>query len=53
MPRVGGAGVRGGLKGAGGGVGALDGGEGWIFIEPTDEEFVDAYLELAQDEAER
>ena len=32
---------------------AANGGEGWDFIEPTDEEFLAAHPELAQDEAQR
>jgi hypothetical protein len=55
VPRVSGTGARGGLKGAGDGVGSGgDGsGEGWSFIEPTDQEFIDAYPLLAQREADR
>lgn len=53
-----GAGARGGLKGAGGGAGTagdgvLGGGEGWNFVEPTDQEFIDAHPELARREADR
>lgn len=55
MSLIGGTGARGGLKGAGDGVGAGSDGtdEGWIFIEPTDQEFIDAHPQLVQREAER
>lgn len=53
MPRISGAGARGGLKGAGEGVNTGEGHEGWSFIEPTDLDFIQAYPEVARREEER
>ena len=53
MPRISGAGARGGLKGAGEGVNTGEGHEGWSFIEPTDLDFIEAYPEVARREEER
>lgn len=44
VPRVGNTATR---------IGSGDNGEGWTFIEPTDQVFIDAHPQLAQTEAER